>query len=381
MSNALAGLRVIDFTQNVAGPVATMLLGDFGADVIKVEPPEGDIMRKTGETQIGGEAAYFLSVNRNKRSVVLDLTTEQGRQAAQVLASTADIVFENFRPGVAERLGIGYDTLRESNPGLIYCSTSAFGREGVHTGRPGMDPVVQALSGVMQLTGDERSGPLKSGVAFADVMTPMLSLLGVMVALHARHSTGRGQRVDVAMIDASIFGMLPREAYFFATGKTPPRMGNAHYEIVPYNTYQTADRRHIMVIAHNDKYWRILAQAMGATNLLDDPRLGHKAGRHQHRAVVDEGLASIFKEQPLAHWEKVLGNAGAMYAPVRTFQEVFEDEQIQDRLLIEVQHPKAGSIKLVGNPIKMSETPAAVQLPPPLLGQHTDEVLSRLGFH
>ncbi|WP_296560680.1 CoA transferase [Pigmentiphaga sp.] len=378
MNNALHGLRVIDFTQNVAGPVATMLLGDFGADVIKIEPPEGDVMRKTGETRVGGEAAYFLSVNRNKRSVVLDLDTPNGRQTAQQLAATADVVFENFRPGVAERLGIGYDTLRDMNPGLIYCSTSAFGRTGPDTARPGMDPVVQAMAGVMQLTGDKDSGPLKSGVAFADVMTPLLSLFGVMVSLHARQATGTGQRVDVAMLDASIFGMMPREAFYFCTGGTPPRMGNAHYEIVPYNTYRTSDGRHIMVIAHNDKFWRILAEATGARALLQDPRLADKAGRHGHRHIVDAGLAQAFLAHSLEHWQRVLTQAGAMFAPVRTFDEVFNDPGVRERLLVHVEHPKAGQLTLVGNPIQLSGNPPQVRYPPPLLGQHTEEVLREM---
>ncbi len=241
-----------------------------------------------------------------------------------------------------------------------------------------MDPVVQAMAGVMQLTGDAQSGPLKMGVAFADVMTPVLSAFGLMVALHVRNTTGRGQRLDVAMLDAAIFGMMPREAYYFATGGTPGRIGNAHYEIVPYNTYETSDARHVMVIAHTDKFWRLLVEAVGAADLLADSRLATKGGRHENREVVDAGLARQFATQPLAHWQEVLTKAGAMFAPVRTFDEVFNDPRIKRDLVIEVDHAKAGTIKLVGNPIRLSETPSVARRAPPVLGAHTEEVLAEL---
>lgn len=380
MTQALTGLRVIDFTQNVSGPVATMLLGDFGADIIKVEPPKGDVMRQTGETHVAGEAAYFFSVNRNKRSITVDLGTPEGRELARALVSQADVVFENFRPGVAERLGIGYQEVRVLNPRVIYCSTSAFGREGKHAHRPGMDPVVQAMAGVMQLTGSPATGPLKTGLAIADVITPLLTLYGVMLALHVRHQSGVGQRVDVAMLDASVFSMMPREAYYFATGKEPERMGNAHYEIVPYNSYRTSDNRYLMIIAHNDKYWEKLIDALGADELKTDARLANKSGRYRHRDVVDHGLSQAFAKHSLAQWQELLTEAGVMFAPVRTFDEVFNDARIRDELLIEVDHPKAGKVTLVGNPIQLSETPVNVFRAPPMLGEHNEEIIAELGL-
>jgi crotonobetainyl-CoA:carnitine CoA-transferase CaiB-like acyl-CoA transferase len=380
MEAALQGIRVLDFSQHVSGPMGTMLLGDFGADVIKVEPPSGDAMRKNGETLFAGDAIYFLSVNRNKRSIVIDLATAAGRETAHQLAAQVDIVVENFRPGVAGKLGIDYDTLKAINPRLIYCTISAFGSDGADSSRPGMDPVVQAMSGMMQLTGNESSGPLKTGVAFSDVVTPLLSIIGVLAALQARNVTGRGQKVAMSMLDASIFCMAPREAFYFSTGDTPARIGNAHYEIVPYNTYVTADQRHVMVIAHSDKYWRILAQAVGAEQLLNDTRLDTKVGRVAHRVIVDGGLADAFASQPLAYWEDVLSQAGAMFAPVRTFPEVFEDPDIKRDLLIEMDHPSAGKFRLVGNPIKLSDTPYSARRIPPGLGQHTDEILTEFNL-
>ena len=279
MSSALEGLKVLDFTQMMNGPFGTMLLADFGADVIKVEPPAGDTMRLTGETFLGDDAVYFLTLNRNKRSVVLDLTTPEGQHMAQEMAKQVDIVVENFRPGVAEKLGISYETLSALNPRLIYCSTSAFGRTGPDSIRPGMDPVVQAMSGIMQLTGDEQTGPLKTGMPYSDLITPLLSTIGVLAAIQSRNKTGRGQRVDLSMLDATIFSMIPRDAYYFATGETPGRIGNAHWQIVPYNTYRTSDDRHVMVIAHTDKFWRVLAAAVGAER------------PSRRRAPEDEGRA------------------------------------------------------------------------------------------
>ncbi|TRX74151.1 CaiB/BaiF CoA transferase family protein [Pseudomonas mangiferae] len=380
MSGALEGLRVLDFTQMMNGPFGTMLLADFGADVIKVEPPEGDTMRKTGETFLGDDAVYFMTLNRNKRSVVLDLTTPEGRAIAHRLVAQVDIVVENFRPGVAKKLGIDYETLQPLNERMIYCSTSAFGRVGPDAIRPGMDPVVQAMSGIMQLTGDESTGPLKTGMPYADLITPLLSTIGLLAALQARNKTGRGQRVDLSMLDATIFSMIPRDAYYFATGETPGRIGNAHWQIVPYNTYRTADDRHIMIIAHTDKFWRALATALDAPDLLDDPRLATKNGRLEHRERVDAGVAAAFARQPMAYWNEKLLAAGVMFSPVLTFPEVFEDPRVQRDLVVEVDHPVAGRFKLINNPIRLSETAIRPCQPPPVLGQHTDEVLAEFGI-
>ncbi|NIF81126.1 CoA transferase [Paraburkholderia sp. Cy-641] len=380
MGSALEGMKVLDFTQMMNGPFGTMLLADFGADVIKVEPPVGDTMRLTGETFLGDDAVYFLTLNRNKRSVIVDLATPEGQRVAQEMAKQVDIVVENFRPGVAEKLGISYETLSALNPRLIYCSTSAFGRTGEDSYRPGMDPVVQAMSGIMQLTGDENTGPLKTGMPYSDLITPLLSTIGVLAAVQSRNKTGRGQRVDLSMIDATIFSMIPRDAYYFATGETPGRIGNAHWQIVPYNTYRTSDDRHIMVIAHTDKFWRVLASAVGATELLDDERLKTKDGRLAHRDVVDEGLAKAFARESLAHWNEKLREAHAMFSPVLNFEEVFEDPRVQEDLVVELDHPKAGKFKVVTNPIRLSETPPSIRRPPPVLGQHTEEILREFGI-
>ncbi|MCY1294603.1 Acetyl-CoA:oxalate CoA-transferase [compost metagenome] len=311
---------------------------------------------------------------------MIDLTTAEGKAQAHRLAAQVDIVVENFRPGVARKLGIDYETLKTLNPRMIYCSTSAFGREGADAKRPGMDPVVQAMSGIMQLTGDENTGPLKTGMPYCDLITPLLSTIGVMAALQARNVTGRGQLVDLSMLDATIFSMIPRDAYYFATGETPGRIGNAHWQIVPYNTYRTADDRHIMIIAHTDKFWRTLAEALEAPELLADQRLATKDGRLAHRDVVDQGVAAAFAKQPLAHWNDKLLEAGVMFSPVLTFPEVFEDPRVQRDLVVEVDHPRSGKFKLITNPIRLSETPPSTRTAPPVLGQHTDEVFAEFGI-
>ena len=377
MNTALKGLKVLDFTQMMTGPFATMMLGDSGADVIKVEQPDGDPFRRSGETTLNGDGAFFLGVNRNKRGIVLDLKSEAGRAAALALAAEADVLVENFRPGLTDKAGLGYDALRELNPRLIYCSISGFGRNGPDKNRPALDMVIQAVSGVMQVTGTAESGPLKTGFPFSDLITALLANIGILTALQARERTGEGQRVDLSMLDASIFSQVPRDVYFDLTGKTPGRMGNQHWDIVPNNTYATADGRDIMIITINDKFWHVLCDAMNASELKTDPRFATKAARLENRAAVDATLAEIFATRNLVEWENVLSAAGAIYGSVRTWPEVFSDPHVVDTLLKTVQHPKGGEFKVINNPLQFSATPTQIRSAPPLLGQHNDEVLGR----
>ena len=379
MTGPLEGIRVLDFTQMMAGPLCAMLLGDLGADVIKVEPPEGDAIRRTGETFLGGETEYFLSLNRNKRSVVVDLKTVAGREATHGLAAGADVVLENFRPGSAERLGVGYETLLALNPRLVYCSISGFGREGADRERPALDPVIQAMSGIMQLTGSAETGPLKTGFPFADLVTPLLATIGVLAALRVSERTGRGQRVDLSMLDATIFGMIAREGFFFATGATPGRLGNEHYQIAPYNTYETADGRYLMVIAHTEKFWRALVTALDDREVGTDARFLTNADRVRNRVALNAWLASAFRAASLDEWTRRLSAAGVLFAPVREFPEVFADPRVRRDMLVELDHPTAGRITVLANPLRLSETPATVRRRPPRLGEHTTEVLASGG--
>lgn len=376
----LHGIRVVDFTQLMAGPLCSMLLADLGAEVVKVEPPEGDGMRALGETSIGGEASFFLSLNRNKRSVVVDLKTPGGRVIVQRLAERADVVLENFRPGTAERLGIDYDSFRKLNSGLVYCAISGFGREGPRSKRPALDPVIQAMSGLMQLTGTPESGPLRTGFPLADFVTPLLATIGILSALHARRETGRGQLVDLSMLDATIFATMPREGYYFATGQEPERLGNEHYEIVPLNVYEAGDGRHLLVIAHSEKFWLALVAGLGEPELAEDFRFKTNADRLRHRAELNQRLAARFREASLEEWTRRLGEAGALFAPVRSLREVFADPDVRRGMVVELPHPTAGQIRVLGNPIKFSATPAEVRTPPPRLGQHTRDLLRELGY-
>ncbi|HSV83124.1 MAG TPA: CoA transferase [Ramlibacter sp.] len=380
MATALQGLKILDFTQMMTGSMATMLLGDMGADVIKVEQPEGDPFRKSGETSLGGDGAFFLAINRNKRGVVLDLKTEEGRKAAAALAREADVLVENFRPGFTDKVGLGYEQLRQANPRLVYCSITGFGREGPDRNRPALDQIIQAMSGLMQVTGTVQSGPLKTGFPLCDLVTALLATVGVLGAVEARHRTGEGQRVDLSMMDAAMFTHVPRDVYFDATGKSPPLTGNEHWDIVPNNTYRTADGRDIMIITINDKFWQVLCDGLGIAEWKTDPRYATKNARLAHRAEVDGKLAEVFATRSLEEWNRILLEVGAIFGPVRTWQEVFNDPAIKDHLIRTVDHPKAGPFKVVNNPLEFSGTPTAIDLPPPTLGQHNAQVLGATGW-
>ncbi len=376
MAGALQGVRVLDFTQMMAGPVCPSLLGDMGADVIKVEPPDGDMMRRTGDTRVEGESDLFLSVNRNKRSIVLDLKTEAGKRAARALAAGADVVVENFRPGTAERLGLGYDEVQAENPAVIYCSITGFGQTGPDKNRPALDPVIQALSGLMSLTGDERTGPLCTGMPISDFITPVFAALGVLAALFSRAHTGQGQRVDVSMIDASIFATMPREMHTLVKGAEMQRLGNRHYQMVPYDAYQTRDGRQLMVVAHNDKFFAAFARGLDRESWIDDPRFVASADRAANRDVLEPLIRERFLQDDLDTWVDRLAAADVIFAPVRGLREVLADERVRDEMLEAVEHPTVGPLNVFANPIRLSGTPMSVRSPPPLLGEHTDAILS-----
>jgi crotonobetainyl-CoA:carnitine CoA-transferase CaiB-like acyl-CoA transferase len=345
-----------------------------------VEPPEGDAVRRTGETRVAGESEYFLSLNRNKRSVVVDLKQRAGQEVVRALAAGADVLLENFRPGTADRLGLGWDALRSVNPRLVYCSVTGFPRDGTEAGRPALDPVIQAMSGIMQLTGTPESGPLKTGFPFADLVTPLFAAIGVLSALQARQRTGRGQRIDLAMLDATIFGTIGREGYYFATGRTPARLGNEHFQIAPYNVYETADGRHVMVIAHTEKFWQALVSALGDPTLGDDPRFATNGERYRHRDALNSALAGHFRGATRDEWTTRLTAAGVIFAPVLTFPEVLGDGGIAGRMVAQIPHATAGTIRVLANPLQYDDTPISIRRAPPLLGEHTREVLGEAGY-
>jgi crotonobetainyl-CoA:carnitine CoA-transferase CaiB-like acyl-CoA transferase len=372
--SALKGIKILDFTQMMTGPMATMLLADVGADVVKVEQPAGDPFRKSGETGIEGDGAFFLGVNRNKRGVVIDLKTAEGQEQARKLALEADVLVENFRPGFTDKVGLDYEELKKRNPRLIYCSITGFGREGPNASRPALDQVIQAYSGLMQVTGTRDSGPLKIGFPFSDLVTALFGTIGILTALQARHQTGLGQRVDLSMMDASLFSHVPRDVYFSLTGQTPERWGNEHWDIVPNNVYGTADDQDIMIITINDKFWKILCEAMGDPGFATEPKFATKDARLANRQELDDRLAALFRTRTLAEWDPILKEAGAIYGPVRTWPEVFADPATQRDMLRTLTHPSGKVFEVINNPLRFSETPTNIHSPPPVLGQHNDQL-------
>ena len=374
----LTGVRVADFSRVLAGPLATMLLADLGADVIKVERPDGgDDTRAWGPPFVGGDAAYFLSLNRNKRSVVLDLQTDQGAARAKRLALSADVVVENFRPGLMARFGLDHDTLVAERPGLVTCSLVAFGEEGESASRPGYDIIVQALSGLMSFTGQPGGEPTKVGVALLDVVCGLYAANAIMAALLERAETGRGRRIVVSLYEASLAGMVNQAANYLLGGLVPGPLGNQHPNIVPYQLFHAADRPFILA-AGNDRMFERTCEVLGRPELASDERFSTNAARVRHRDELIPLLAEIFGTRPASEWLSELEGAGVPCSPVLRMDEVFATPE-GARMVQVVEDPSRGALKLVAPPIRLDGEAPPARMPPPRLGEHTDEVLDELG--
>lgn len=378
----LDDLLVLDLTRVLSGPYGSMQLGDFGARVIKVERPgEGDDTRAFGPPFVGGESVYFLSINRNKESLAIDLKRPEGQALVRDLAARADVLLENFRPGALERLGLSYASLRELNPRLIYTSLSGFGHAGepAWVARPGYDLVVQGMSGLTSLTGEPEQPPLRCGVAIADLVAGLYGVIGTLVALHARHRTGRGQHVDVSMLDGQISLLTYYAGNYFATGETPLRMGNRHPSIVPYGTFRGLDG-YFNLACGTDAMWRVLAgEVLGRPDLAAEPRFATNAGRVDHRADLLQEIEQLLALQPSAWWLARLEAAGIPCGPIYTVAEALGHPQVQARdMVVGLHHATAGDLKVTGVPVRLSETPGSVRTPPPRLGEHTRQVLGEL---
>ena len=377
MGNApLAGIRVFDLTHALAGPYCTMLLGDLGADVIKVEGPEGDHSRGWGPPFLGGESSYFLSVNRNKRSVVLDLKSAAGRKAAILLATSCDVLVENLRPGTAAKLGLGHADLARLHPGLVYCSISGFGQD-----RPalaGYDQIVQGTAGLMSITGVPDGPPVKLGVPIGDIAAGMFGSTAICAALHARHETGQGRFIDVAMQDSVMALLTYQGARFFATGEAPGREGNQHPTIVPYGTYATADG-FINVAVGSDSQFRGFCTAIGAPGLADEPRYRTNRDRQGARAALNSEIEAALRTRTTAEWKGVLDEAGVPAGPILDLEQVFADPGVRARgIEVSTDHPSVGSWRMVGTPWQIDGERFTVGRPPPRLGEHTAEVLAEV---
>jgi crotonobetainyl-CoA:carnitine CoA-transferase CaiB-like acyl-CoA transferase len=372
----LAGIRIADFSRVLAGPLATMILGDLGADVIKVERPDGgDDTRGWGPPFVGDDAAYFLALNRNKRSVALDLTSPEGGAAARELALTADVVVENFRPGLMRRFGLDHETLVRENPRIVSCSLVAFSEAGESAARPGYDIIVQALSGVMSFTGQPDGEPTKVGVALLDVIAGLYAANGIQAALLARERTGRGERIVVSLFEASLAALVNQAANHLLGGVVPRPMGNAHPNIVPYQLFSAADRPFILA-AGNDRLFERTAAAIGRPELAADPRYATNAERVRHREELVSVLAEAFAAGPMQRWVDALSEAGVPCAPVRTLDEVFAAPEAA--AVVQRVPAASGELRLVADPIRVGGELLGVRRPPPRLGEHTREVLEEL---
>lgn len=377
----LSGLRVLDLSRILSGPYATMALADLGADVVKIENPDGgDDTRSWGPPFQGGEATYFLAVNRNKRSLAVDLKSDVGQAVVKRLARGADVVVENFRPGTAERLGLGYEQLSASNPGLIYASISGYGQTGPMRDEPGYDAIAQALSGVMSVTGEADGPPVRVGVSSADLGAGMWAVIGILAALASRSATGRGQWVDVSLLDGQVSWLTYVAAGFFATGETPRRYGSAHPTIVPYQALRTADG-HLMVAVGNDSLWRRFTATIGQPALADDPRFATNPDRVRHRDELIPALEKVLATRTSEHWAQQLASAGVPAGPISTVGQALAHPQVQARNMVgQVEHPTAGRLQTIGCPVKLSADLPVAPTAPPTLGQHTDQVLADLGY-
>ncbi len=393
MSGPLAGVLVVDLTRVLAGPWCTQILADLGAEVVKIERPgAGDDTRDWGPPFLAGsngergDAAYYLGCNRNKRSVELDITKPLGQRAVRELAARADIFVENYKVGGLARYGLDEASLRAANPKLVYCSITGFGQSGPYSHRPGYDFIIQGLGGLMSVTGERDDapggGPQKVGVAVADLMTGMYAAVGILAAIAHQRATGQGQRIDASLLDTQVAMLANLNMNYLVSGKIPGRMGNAHQNIVPYQTFATRDS-HMIVAAGNDAQFASLSRAVGHPELSADPRFARNSGRVANRETLVPLLERILAAQPTAHWLEALEAAGVPCGPINDLAQVWADPQVRHRgMLVELDHPLAGALATVASPLRLSETPVSYRSAPPVLGADTQAVLAqRLGWN
>jgi crotonobetainyl-CoA:carnitine CoA-transferase CaiB-like acyl-CoA transferase len=380
-SGPLRGLRVLDLTRVLAGPTCAQMLGDLGAEIIKIEKPgSGDDTRGFAPPTMPGtgESAYFVGVNRNKQSVTLDIATAEGQAIAKRLLGRCDILVENFKVGALAKYGLGYQQVRGEFPGLIYCSITGFGQTGPYAERPGYDSLIQAMGGVMSLTGEPDGLPQKVGVPVADLFAGLYGCIGILAALRHREKTGQGQQIDIGMLDTSVAWLANQGMNYLATDANPPRLGNQHPNIVPYQVFATADG-HVVLSVGNDPTFRRFCEAFGLGSLPDDPRFATNAARVGNRHLVTETLTPVLRGQTTAWWVERLEALKIGCGPINRLSDVFADPQVAARgMVLSLPHASGTDVRVIANPVRLSETPVDYRIAPPTLGQHTETVLRGL---
>jgi crotonobetainyl-CoA:carnitine CoA-transferase CaiB-like acyl-CoA transferase len=379
--SALSDITVLDLSHALAGPFASTMLGDYGAEVIKIEPLDGEIARAWGPPFYGDEAAYFVNLNRNKKSLALDLKHPEGKALFFRLLDRADVVLENLRVGTVAKLGLDYARVRERQPRVVYCSISGFGQDGPYRDRAALDLVVQAESGMISITGEPGGAGVRAGVSIADITAGMYAAFGILAALHARQQTGRGQFLDVSMLEGQLGILSGMIGAYLADGIVPGPLGTAYGALLPYQTFRTRTRD-IAIGIGSDKLWRTFCPLVGLAQMMDDPRYVTNARRNANRMSLVAALQEAFLTRTYEEWEAVLLPAGIPMGAINTIDQVVDHAQVRARgSLVESTHPVAGSIRMTGPPVRMSDTPGTVRTPAPLLGEHTEEILrDRLGM-
>lgn len=378
----LDGILVLDLSRILAGPYCSMLLSDFGADIIKIEnPDQGDDTRAYGPPFVDGESVYFMSINRGKKSLTLNLKSPEGREILTKLIHRSDVLLENFRRDFLQSLGFGYAEVAKLNPKIIYASVTGYGHTGPWADRPGYDLAVQGQSGIMSLTGDPNGPPYKTGTSLADITAGVYATLGILLALHARARTGRGQKVDVSLLDGQVSFLTYQAGIYFGTGKTPTRKGNQHPTIAPYETFKARDRYFNLAVG-NDRLWQQFCELLGRQDLKTHDKFATNPRRVENHDELFPVLQDIFSARNADHWLALFEKAGIPCGPIYTVGEVLNHPQVQAReMVVERPHPKLGKVKMTGVPIKLSDTPGEAGAAPPLHGQHTEEILRELGYN
>ncbi len=376
MKQALEGIKVLDLTRVLAGPYATMVMGDMGAEIIKIEAPKiGDDSRAFGP-YLNKESAYFMSLNRNKKSITLNLKKDKAKEIFREMVKKADVVVENYRPGTMEKLGLGYEELKKINPKIIYAAASGFGHTGPYSKRPAYDAVVQAMGGIMSITGEVGGKPIRVGPSVGDITAGLFTTIGILAALNYRNETGIGQKVDVAMLDCQVAILENAIARYVVGGVVPKPAGNRHTSITPFEPFETLDGE-IMIAAGNDVLFAKMAELMNKKEWIEDERFKTNPVRTDHAQELKEVIEPVTKTKKTKEWEDILNKNGIPNGPINSIDQVLEDEQVNARnMIVEIDHPVAGHLKMAGVPIKMSETQGEVRFPAPTLGQHTDEILA-----